>query len=51
MDGPVIIGYVRICDDPLTHCGNLDPIWAHKILFGLILQEFCGFLGTWDLRY
>ena len=32
MDGP-IIGYVRICDDPLTHGGNLDPIWAQKMFF------------------
>ena len=50
MDGP-IIDYVRICDDPLTHGGNLDAIWAQKIFFPLILQEFCDFSGTWDLRY
>ena len=49
-DGP-IIGYIRICDDPLTHGGNLDPIWTQKMFFGLILQEFCDFSGTWDLRY
>ena len=50
MDGP-IIGYVRSCDDPLTHGGNLDPIWAQKMFFGLILQGVCDFSGTWDLRY
>ena len=50
MDGP-IIDYVKICDDPLTHGGNLDPIWAQKMLYGLILQEFCDFYGTWELRY
>ena len=29
MEGP-IIGYVRICGDPLarSHGGNLDPVWA-----------------------
>ena len=37
MDGP-IRGYVRICDDPLTHGGNLDHIWALEMFFGLILQ-------------
>ena len=50
MDGP-IIGYVRICDDPLTHGGNLDPIWTQKMFFGVILQEFCDFSGTWNLYY
>ena len=30
MDGP-IIGYVRICDDPLTTGGNSDTIWAQKM--------------------
>ena len=48
MDGP-IIDYVRLCDDPLTHGGNLDPVWARKIFFRLILQEFFDFSGTWDL--
>ena len=33
MDGP-IIGYVRICDDPLSHGGNVDPIWIQKMFFG-----------------
>ena len=33
MDGP-IIGYVRICDDSLTHGGNVDPIWTQKMFFG-----------------
>ena len=50
MDGP-IRGYVRICDDPLTHGGNLDHIWALEMFFGLILQEFCDFSGTLDLHY
>ena len=50
MDGP-IIGYVKICDDPLTHGGNLDTIWAQRMFFELILQEFWDFCGTWDLRY
>ena len=45
-----IIGYVRISDDLLTHGGNSDPIWAQKMFFGLILQEFCDFYGTWKLR-
>ena len=61
-DGP-IIGYMRISNAPLVrrHGGNLDPIWLppppplllppkyqknHRIL-----QEFCDFSGTWDLRY
>ena len=48
MDGP-IIGYVRICDDPLKHGGNLDPICAQKMFSGLILQEFWDFSGTWDI--
>ena len=45
MDSP-IIGYVKISDDPLMrpHGGNLDPIWAQKMLvFYLILQKFCDF--------
>ena len=46
MDGP-IIGYVRICDDSLTHGGNLDPIWTQKVFFGVILKEFWLF---WDLE-
>ena len=50
MDGP-IIGHMRICDDLLTHGGNLDPIWAQKMFFDLILQGFCYFSGTWDLCY
>ena len=50
MDGP-IRGYVRICDNPLTHGGNLDHICALEMFFGLILQEFCDFSGTWDLHY
>ena len=50
MDGP-IIGCVRICDDPLTHSGSIDPTWAQKMFSGLISQEFCDFSGTWDLRY
>ena len=33
IDGPIIC-YVRIYDDPLTHGGNLDPIWAQKMFFG-----------------
>ena len=48
MDGP-IIGYVKICDDPLTDGGNLEPICAQKMFLGLILQEFCDFSGIWDL--
>ena len=48
-DGPTT-GYVRICYDPLTHGGNLEPILAHKMFFGLILQQFCDFSGTWELR-
>ena len=52
MDGP-IIGYVRISDNLLTRPqgGNLDQLWPQKIFFSLILQEFCDFFGTWDLRY
>ena len=50
MDGP-IIGYITICDDSLTHAGNVDPIWTQKMFFGLILQEFCDFSGTWNLCY
>ena len=50
MDGP-IIDYVRICDDPLTHGGIVDPIWAQKMFFGLILQQFCDFSGTRNLCY
>ena len=46
MDGP-IISYVRICDDPLTHGGNLDPFWAQRMFFCLFLQEFCDFF--WEL--
>ena len=34
MDG-LIIDYVRISDEPLTHGGNLDPMWAQKMFFGL----------------
>ena len=50
MDGP-ITDNVKICDDPLTHGGNADPILDQKMFFGLVLQEFCDFPGTWDLRY
>ena len=39
MDGP-IIDSVRISDEPLTHGGNLDPMWAQKMFFGLNFQEF-----------
>ena len=45
------IGYVRICDDHLTHGGNLDPIWTQKIFFDLILQEPYDLSRTRDLRY
>ena len=38
-------------NDPLTHGGNLDPIWAQKMFFGLIFEEFYDFPGTWDMRY
>ena len=38
-------------DDLLTHGGNLNSIWAQKIFFDLILQEFCYFSETWDLWY
>ena len=46
MDGP-IISYVRICDDPLTHGGNLDTFCAQIMFFRLVLQEFCDFF--WEL--
>ena len=38
-------------NDPLTHGGNLDTIWAQKMFFGLIFEEFCDFPGTWDMHY
>ena len=38
-------------NDTLTNGGNLDPNWAQKMFLGLILQLFCDFSGTWDLRY
>ena len=50
-----IVGSMRISDDPLVqpHGGNLDPICPppHPFLpfLNLILQEFCGFSGTWDV--
>ena len=46
MDGP-IIAYVRIPYNPLMRLpgGNLDPNWAQKMSFCLILQEFSDFLG------
>ena len=28
----------KFLNDPLTHGGNLDPIWAQQIIFGLIFQ-------------
>ena len=52
MDGP-IIGYVRICDDPLTHGGNLDPICAQKCFWALFHKNFVIFLGpgTYNIKY
>ena len=53
MDGP-IIGYVRISAYTLArpHGCNLDPIWAQKMFFCLILQGFCDFLPEiYFLRY
>ena len=50
MDGP-IIDYVRISDESLAHGGNLDPMWAQKMFFGLNFQEFRDFSRTWDLHY
>ena len=31
----LIIDYGRISDEPLNHGGNLDPMWAQKMFFGL----------------
>ena len=47
----LIIDYVRISDEPLTHGGNLDPMWAQKMFFGLNFQELRDFFWTWVLRY
>ena len=45
--------YFRLCENFWWPFGSsLDPIWAQKMFrFCLILQEFCNFSGTWDLRY
>ena len=40
--------YYRLCENLWW---SHDPIWAQKIFFGLILQEFCDFSETWDLRH
>ena len=47
MDGP-IIGYVRICNDPLIHGGILNPIWAQKMFSYLNFTRILWFF--WDLR-
>ena len=51
MDSP-IIDYVRISNKPLAQPQRtIYTQFQLKNFFCLILQEFCYFPGTWDLRY